>query len=69
MLGDEAGVSIDLNNAGNWRGSNKASLTVAMTRVLSVKLSHTLEFVNEPVPGFRKLDTITSAGLVVNLER
>jgi putative salt-induced outer membrane protein YdiY len=64
-----AAVAADPQDAGNWRGSNKASATVSVSRMLSLKLSHALEYLNEPVPGFRQIDTITSVGLVVTLRR
>ena len=69
LLADEPAASTDVENPGNSRATNAASLTVALNRTLALKLSHTLEYLNEPVPGFGKLDTITSVGLVVNVER
>jgi putative salt-induced outer membrane protein len=66
---DEGAVVAAVDDVDNWRGSNKASIIVGMSRSLSLKLSHQLEFVNQPVPGFGRLDTITSAGLVVTLRR
>ena len=69
LLTDEPAASTDVENPGNSRGSNKASLTVSLNRTLSLKLSHGLEYLNEPVPGFRKLDTVTSVGLVITVER
>jgi len=37
--------------------------------VLALKVSHALEFLNEPVPGFKRLDTVSSVGLVVAVRR
>jgi putative salt-induced outer membrane protein YdiY len=54
-----------LEDASNWRLSSAAALTVAMTRVLAIKLTHELQYVHEPVPGFRPTDTRLSAALVV----
>lgn len=61
---DRAVFSTDLGAFGNWRLHNTASLSVAMTRVLSVKFSHDLKRIARPVPGFGKNDTIASAALV-----
>jgi putative salt-induced outer membrane protein YdiY len=68
-LVEEAGAAADPANSGNWRSSNKASFSVAINRALALKLSHALEFLNEPVPGFERVDTVTSVGLVVALRR
>lgn len=65
----EGSASADPVDAANWRGSNKASATVAINRALSLKVSHSLEYVNEPVPGFRQTDTLTSIGLVIDFRR
>jgi putative salt-induced outer membrane protein YdiY len=35
-----------------------------MTNVLSVKISYVVQTLNQPVPGKKKTDTITSAALV-----
>jgi putative salt-induced outer membrane protein YdiY len=66
---DEGAVSADPGDRGNWRGSNKASATVSLNRSLALRVSHTLEFLNQPVPGFRQADTVTSVGLLINLRR
>jgi putative salt-induced outer membrane protein YdiY len=68
-LDEEAGSAADPGDAGNWRGANKASVSVAINSLLALKLSHALEYLNEPVPGFERLDTITSVGLVLALRR
>ena len=39
-------------------------MCVAINKILSLKASHTLAYLNEPVPGFGKTDTITSIALV-----
>lgn len=63
-LSNQAVLSTDLRNASNWRLRNVANVTVAMTRLLSVKLSHELRRTNRPVPGFQATDTLLSAALV-----
>jgi putative salt-induced outer membrane protein len=61
---EEASFTEDLKESRDWRFANAVSLTAGVTTVLSVKLSHALVTLNEPVPGKKKTDTITSAALV-----
>ncbi|MEP6802785.1 MAG: DUF481 domain-containing protein [Acidobacteriota bacterium] len=63
-LSDEASFTEDLNDSKDWRFANKVSLAAGVTTVLSVKLSYAWLTLNEPVPGKKKTDTITSAALV-----
>jgi putative salt-induced outer membrane protein len=49
----------------DWRFRNAAAVTAAMTRLLSLKVSHEFKYVNDPVPGFEKTDRILSAAVVV----
>ena len=63
-LSDEAFYLADLSNSDDWRYGNKISLGAGMTTVLSVKLSYAWITLNDPVPGKKKTDTITSAALV-----
>jgi N-acetylmuramoyl-L-alanine amidase/putative salt-induced outer membrane protein YdiY len=48
----------DLGDAPNWRFQNGLTLTVTMTRVLSLKVGHEVKRINRPVPGFRATDTV-----------
>ncbi len=59
-----AKLSYDLEDSDNWRFTNTAALSVAINSVFSLKVSHALSYLNEPVVGFEKTDTITSAALV-----
>jgi putative salt-induced outer membrane protein YdiY len=61
---DRVVFSTDLGSFGNWRMHNTVSVTVAMTRVLSVRFSHDLKHTARPVIGFGKNDTIAAAALV-----
>lgn len=54
----------DLKDTSDWRIQNVASVSATMTSLLSLKISHTLAFLNQPPAGFRKTDTITSAAIV-----
>lgn len=61
---ERAALWIDLASAENWRVQNTAAVSVSMIRKLSLKVSHDLKHVAQPVAGFRKADTILSATLV-----
>jgi putative salt-induced outer membrane protein len=61
---EEASFTESLKDSKDWRFANAASVTATMTNVLSVKVSYVLQTLNEPVPGKKKTDTITSAALV-----
>jgi putative salt-induced outer membrane protein YdiY len=63
---DEAKYTGSLADAGNWRLRNTAAVTAALNARFALKLSHRLDFVNEPVPGFGRTDQLTSASLVVS---
>jgi putative salt-induced outer membrane protein YdiY len=65
-LTEEAGFVADLNAGDDWRFTNEVAATAALSTRLSLKVSHKLSFLNEPVPGFRKTDAILSAALVAN---
>ena len=56
----------DLNTGDDWRFSNEIAATAALSSRLSLKVSHKLSYLNEPVPGFRKTDAILSAALVAS---
>ena len=63
---EEAAFVADLNTGDDWRFTNELAATAALSTRLSLKVSHKLSYLNEPVPGFRKTDTILSAALVAN---
>lgn len=63
---DDAKYTGSLADAGNWRLQNTAAVTAALNARFALKLSHRLDFVNEPVPGFGQTDQLTSASLVVS---
>jgi putative salt-induced outer membrane protein YdiY len=64
-LTDDLATSFDFNKDGTWRLNHLIALTVRIASVFSLKVSNQLRFVDEPVPGFERTDTITSAALVV----
>jgi hypothetical protein len=53
----------------NWRAKNALTLQATLTRMLSVKLSHAIEHRHEPVPGFGRTDSRTSAALVFSFRK
>jgi putative salt-induced outer membrane protein len=63
-FGEEASFTEDLKDSKDWRFANLVSVTASVTTVLSLKISHALQRLNEPVPGKKKTDTITSAAVV-----
>ena len=66
-LTEEAAFVADLTTGVNWRFSNEIAATAALSTRLSLRASHKLSYLNEPVPGFRTTDTVLAVALVVNL--
>ncbi len=56
----------NLKTMADWRLSSVTALSVAMTSVLSTKLSFRLDYLNTPVVGKLNLDTATTVALVAN---
>jgi putative salt-induced outer membrane protein YdiY len=54
-----------LTDGANWHYDNVAAVTAKITNVFSMKLSNTVHYINLPVPGFKKTNTITAIALVV----
>lgn len=57
-------LNLNLERGEDWRGRNVAALVAGLTDIVSVKLALDVRYQNEPVPGFERTDTITSAALV-----
>jgi putative salt-induced outer membrane protein len=66
---DEARGIATLADLGAWKLDQVASLTAALTSILSLRVSNTVRFSHEPVPGFERTDTITSVALVMKFSR
>jgi putative salt-induced outer membrane protein len=64
-LTDDLATSFDLAEDGTWRLNHVIALTARIVPGFSLKVSNQLRFVDEPVPGFERTDTITSAALVL----
>ena len=63
-LSEELLYTRDLKDSQDWRVANTFSVTAAISTVLSLKASHVLNYLHEPVPGFGRTDTVTSLALV-----
>jgi putative salt-induced outer membrane protein YdiY len=61
---DEARILFSLSDGNDWRAGNNATVSAKLTTIFSLKLSSTVRFVNQPVPGFLKTDTVTAIALV-----
>lgn len=68
-LREEAAFSADLESASNWRTSNRTALSVSLTRVLSLRASHAIEYRHTPVVGFGRADMRTAVALVVAMSQ
>lgn len=55
---------VDLDDTANWFITDKAAITVAISRIFALQASWTLLFRNQPVQGFDNTDTVTAVGLV-----
>jgi len=60
---------LTLADAGAWKYDQVAALTLAMTNVLSLKVTHTIRYSAEPPEGFETTDTITAVSLVAKFSR
>jgi putative salt-induced outer membrane protein YdiY len=65
---NELGLTADLMTGSNWRAKNALAVQATLTRLLSVKLSHAIEHRHQPVPGFGRTDSRTSAALVFSFQ-
>lgn len=53
-----------LATGADYRLNNLMALTAKLNTLFSLKISNVIRFVNSPVPGFKKTDTVTSTALV-----
>lgn len=60
---------LPLAEGDSWRVRNTLTLSAGLSRSFSLKLSHALSYLHEPVPGFEKTDTIIAAALVATFAR
>jgi putative salt-induced outer membrane protein len=57
-------ITGNLRDGNDWRLRNAASLAAHLNTIFSLKFSHVLTYLREPVPGFEQSDRISSAALV-----
>lgn len=63
-VGDEFLFTLNLSEGSDWRFANTVYVAAKLTTIFSLKFSNAVTYLNEPVVGFGKTDTITSAALV-----
>lgn len=63
-VGDDSAFTFNLNDGADWRFANVVYVAAKMTSIFSLKVSQGVAYLNQPVPGFEKTDTVTSAALV-----
>jgi len=66
---EELRFTFPFAKGGEWKLDQVASLTVAITSLLSLRVANTIRYAHEPVPGFETTDTITSVALVMKVSR
>ncbi|MEO7271476.1 MAG: DUF481 domain-containing protein [Vicinamibacterales bacterium] len=66
-LSEDATLTVDVQSRTNWRHTTASTLTVVLSRPLSVKATHAFEYRRSPVAGFRSIDMRTSTSLVFSL--
>ncbi len=66
----QLGVFIaDLEAARNWRSTSTTAVSVSLTRLLSLRASHGIEYRHTPVAGFRSTDMRTAATFVLSFQQ
>jgi hypothetical protein len=60
----DATFTRNLGRPDDWRLANMTALATALNALFSLELSHSFNYFNVPVPGFERVDTVTSASLV-----
>ncbi|HUF67507.1 MAG TPA: DUF481 domain-containing protein, partial [Longimicrobiales bacterium] len=68
-LRDDLAITADLQSGTNWRATNGVALSVVLTRLLSIKASHSVEYRHFPVPGFGRTDTRSAVALVFAVQQ
>jgi putative salt-induced outer membrane protein YdiY len=66
-LTGDLGLTADPATPRNWRGTGTTAVSVTLSRLVSLRASHTVEYRNAPVAGFGRTDMRTAAALVVTL--
>ena len=53
-----------LNQGANWRVESTPGMTTVLRAPFSLRVSYAMKYINDPVPGFERLDAILSLGLL-----
>ena len=61
---NDAAVKTDIERTSDWRLIHVAAVQAGLNSILSLRVSHELNYRNEPVPGFTRADTVASASIV-----
>lgn len=61
---NQSNLTLNLSESKDWRWTNVAALTAALSSRFSIKVSHTLSRLNTPPSGKKKSDTAVAAALV-----
>ena len=59
----------DLEDSDDYRIDGRLSVQASLNRHLSIRFGYDLKYDNEPVPGFQRTDSTSTASLVVQLGR
>ena len=68
-LRNDGSFTANLHQTRDWRVSDTAAAVVGLNGSLSLKVSCALNYLREPVPGFKRADTVTSVALVAHFAR
>lgn len=60
---------LTLADTGAWKFDQEAALSVAITTVVGLKVSHIIRYSADPPPGFETTDMITAISLVAKVRR
>lgn len=69
QLTDAFRITLPLAETSQWKIDHVVALVAKLTSILSLRVSHTIRFSNEPVPGFESTDTITAIAFVVGAKK
>jgi putative salt-induced outer membrane protein YdiY len=61
---DEAFFTTNVSDPTDWRLRHTASISASLNAIFSLKVSHVLTYLREPVPGFERTDAMGSAAIV-----
>lgn len=63
-LRHDTSFTANMARSRDWRAGSTTAVTAALNTLLSLKVSHVTSYLNAPVEGFGRVDTISAAALV-----